>query len=72
MNVKNYPYGKVTKTLKSAVSWLNKNKKKIKLEKYWEFDYPDYCGMPPKICSRLSSDEVDWIQEEIDWLEQED
>lgn len=81
MKIKNYPYGKATKTLKNAVNWLNRNKSKLikkQMEQpkefthlYFnrEFDYPDYWDMPKKISYRLNSDEVDWIQDELgEWF----
>lgn len=66
MKISEYPYGKVTKTLKKAVNWLNTNKKLVKSKQKdcYEFDYPDYWGMPKSISYRLSSSEVDWIQSE--------
>ena len=68
MNVKNYPYGRVSKQLRLAVKWINKNKKKLKQLSSNEevvFDYPYYLGMPNKIHKELESDEVDWIQSEL-------
>jgi len=77
MKIKNYPYGKVTKTLRKAVTWLNNNKRRIVKELkrkeeidfpsnlQYEFDYPSYWDMPKTISRRLSSDEVDWIQDEV-------
>lgn len=78
MRIKDYPYGVPTKTLKAAITWLNRNKKriinKLALEEsptFYIFDYPDYWDMPKKISSRLSGDAVDWIQEETySWLEE--
>lgn len=68
MRIANYPYGKITKTLHKAVRWLNANKKKIGKEQFDLFYHPKYWGMPKTISSRLSGDEVDWIQEETyDW-----
>ncbi len=71
MQIKNYPYGKPTKTLKKAAQWLNRNYcKAIKKEiaEYQDrsqtirefvnelyFDYPFYMGMPKSISYRLSS-----------------
>ena len=66
MKTSAYPYGKVTKTLKNAVSWLNKNKRRLeRTETYDSFDCPDYWGMPGRISCRLNSDEVDWLQEQL-------
>jgi hypothetical protein len=68
MKLKDYPYGKVTKTLKKAVTWLRSNKKKIQKEQEDCFDFPNYWNMPKTICNRLNGDEVDWIQyETYDW-----
>lgn len=64
MRVANYPYGKITKTLRNAITRLNANKKKIGKEQFDYFEYPDYWDMPKMISSRLSSDDVDWIQDE--------
>lgn len=73
MRIKDYPYGKITKTLKKAVEFLSRNRTKIlkehslkNEESYCFFEYPDYLGLPKTISSRLSTDEVDWLQEE--WL----
>jgi methyl coenzyme M reductase alpha subunit len=79
MKINDYPYGKITKTLKNAVSWLNRNniriiKEYLHTEEYtthsdldfYIFDFPDYCGMPKKISYRLNSDEVDWLQDEFE------
>jgi len=52
----------MTKTMAKAIDWLNKNKKQATEI----FDFPDYCGMPKSISSRLSVDEVDWIQGQIE------
>lgn len=50
-----------------AIDWLNKNKYIITKE-YYEFDYPDYGGLPKKISNRLTSEAVDYIQEwTYDW-----
>lgn len=79
MRVSEYPYGKVTKTLKKAADYLNKNYIKIiKHELSYQdeitlddisymFDYPEYLNIPKTISSRLNSDEVDWLQE--GWIE---
>lgn len=77
MKIIEYPYGKVTKTLKKATLFLNRNKVKIykKLLKEcneqnsienmrFSFDFPNYLNMPKSVCSRLNSDEVDWLQSE--------
>lgn len=69
MRVKDFPYGKITKTLKKAVQWLNRNQHKIKKTKDDIFDWPDYWDMPKVISSRLSSDEVDFIQDKtFNWI----
>lgn len=75
MKIKDYPYGKVTKSLRKAVNYLNRNKIRIykdfaKHADNWEeyvrftFDYPDYLDMPKTISHRLNSDQVDWLQSE--------
>lgn len=76
MRIKDYPYGKTTKSLAKAVNYLNLNKIKIYKSllnsellddsEYikFAFDYPDYLYMPKQISSRLNSDEVDWLQAE--------
>jgi hypothetical protein len=73
MRIKDYPYGQPTKTLKKAVTWLNRNKNRL-TKSYLidgdsaDFDYPDYFGMPKTISCRFNTDEVDWLQSEIsDW-----
>lgn len=72
MRIKDYPYGKITKTLRKAVTWLNRNKKKLMKSQFDYFDYPNYWDMPKMISSRLSSDQVDWIQSETcDWSKKE-
>lgn len=38
---------------------------------YVEFDYPDYGGLPKKIYSRLTSDQVDLIQQEVQFCDRE-
>ncbi len=69
MRCSEFCYGKPSKTLKNAVSWLNKNKRRLQKNE-WEFDFPDYWGMPKRISYRLSGDEVDWIQSEVwEWVE---
>jgi hypothetical protein len=66
MRVSNFPYGRITKTLKKAVNWLNKNKRQLEKTKCnGSFDYPYYWDMPKMISYRLSSDEVDWLQGEV-------
>jgi hypothetical protein len=82
MKIKDYPYGKPSKSLVNAVIFLNRNKQKIikryKKEfpnNYWDyyFDYPDYFGLPKRISYRLSTDEVDWIQDETAfWIVKDD
>jgi hypothetical protein len=70
MKIDNYPYGKPTKTLRNAVTWLNLNRRRIEKRycREYAFDYPFYWDMPKKFSSRLTSDQVDWIQEETyDW-----
>jgi hypothetical protein len=55
---------RITKTMHKAVSWLNRNQKRLEKSGVTEqyFDYPDYWGMPKTISRRLSPDEVDWLQ----------
>jgi hypothetical protein len=68
MRTKDYPYGATTKTLRKAVKWLNakmRGRTNLGVLYFEEFDYPDHWGMPKTISSRLSSDQVDWIQSEI-------
>ena len=67
MRIKEYPYSvkrKITKTLKKATTWINRNMKKS-LKSYEEFGYPEFCGMPKSISSRLNTDEADWIEGEF-------
>ena len=70
MRIRDFPYGKITKKLRKAVTWLNRNRKRIE-ENYcreFPFDYPIYWGMPKTVANKLTSDEVDWIQTETyDW-----
>lgn len=79
MKTSEYPYGKVTKSLKKAAAYLNKNYRKI-IKNLLDssenltyddiahsFDYPDYLDMPKSISFRLNTDEVDWLQSE--WFE---
>lgn len=62
IDIKDYQYGKITKQLRSAVTWLNRRKKQFK--KYEDaFDYPDYWGMPKSISRYLTGDQVDFIQD---------
>lgn len=66
MRIDDFPYGKITKTLRNATKWLNSNRHKLEKTKYkGSFDYPDYWDMPKMISSRLGGDEVDWLQAEI-------
>jgi hypothetical protein len=69
MKINDFPYGKITKTLRKATIWLNHNRKRLeKSTCQYSFDYPNYWDMPKIISSRLSGDEVDWLQEEVyDW-----
>jgi len=75
MKTSDYPYGRVTKTLKKAAAYLNRNYKSIINESFklepdltyddiaHSFDYPCYLDMPKSIFGRLNTDEVDWLQE---------
>ena len=60
INVNDYPYGKISKTLRKAVKHLN-----IHGVHGCEFDYPTFGDLPRSIASRLSSDDVDFIQENL-------
>ena len=51
---------------KKAIKWLNENKDKITKKYFWEFDYPDYWGMPKSIYSKLSSSEMDFLLDETE------
>lgn len=64
LKITEYPYGYsgVNKTLRNAVKWLNLNKIRLSKLDYY-FDYPNYWDMPKTISSRLSTDQVDWIQD---------
>jgi hypothetical protein len=53
-----YEYGKVTPAYKLAKQWLSQHG----TNGHEYFDSPDYAGMPKRIASKLSSDEVDFIQ----------
>ena len=67
--LKKYRYGKLSESLKKALTWLINNQEEYKSEIYDFFDYPGYWGMPKDICYKLSSDEVDFIQEiTFDWI----
>lgn len=66
MRTSEFPYGKVTKTLKKAVTWLNRNKRKLEKSKNQDsFDFDDYWDMPRSISYKLGCDEVDWLQSEF-------
>lgn len=64
IKLSSYPYGRITKRLEHAVEWLNSHPFKISNSDY-EFDYPEYCDMPKALYQNLSSDEVDFIQEQL-------
>lgn len=57
---------KHSKTFQKAIENLNDRKaeilEKIATQEYHVFDYPDYWGLPKAISSKLSSEEVDFIQ----------
>lgn len=59
LSIDDFPYGKPSVYLKKAINWLNKHTCK------YEFDFPNYGGMPKSISDRLSSDEVDWLQSQL-------
>lgn len=66
MKISDFPYGKITKTLRKATKWLNANRRKLEKTKcQYSFDYPDYWNMPKILSHRLSGDEVDWLQAEV-------
>ena len=60
-----YPYGKSSAAYKQAKKWLAYHGN----NGYDLFCYPDYAGMPKIISNKLSSDEVDHIQN--CWIERE-
>jgi len=60
IKTKDFIYGRVYKRLEKAVDYLNAN---LKTDFGRPFDYPDYWGMPKSISWKLTSDEVDWLQE---------
>lgn len=81
MKIKNYPYGKPSKSLKKAADYLNKNYVKIINEYindeynkyrhnlyYLIMDDPEYFGVPKIVANRLNTDEIDWLQEEFENL----
>lgn len=81
MKIKDYPYGKPSKSLKKAADYLNRNYIKIINEfifdennqykhdlDYLMFEYPDYLGLDKRISCALTSDDVDWLQEEFIYL----
>lgn len=69
VRISEYSYGKVSKSLRRACDWINKNQLKIKRQLsngfFAEFDYPDYFGLPKSIINRLYTDEVDFIQAQV-------
>lgn len=70
VSASNFPYGKVSLTLLKAAKWINRNQNRIKENEYDYFDYPSYWGLPSSITSKLTSDEVDFIQDETyNWAE---
>lgn len=81
MKIKDYPYGKPSKSLKKAADYLNCNYIKIINEfildvnnqyrydlDYLMFEYPDYLGLDKRIGCALASDDVCWLQEELEGL----
>jgi hypothetical protein len=66
MRIRDYPYGKINKRLRKAVTWLNRNRRRIEqnYSRDHVFDYPLYWGMPKAIAHKLNPDEVDWLQSE--------
>ncbi len=70
VNISEYSFGRTRKVLMEAVKWLNANQRTIAkaiLEGKLcdEFDYPEYWGVPKKIANKLTTDEVDFIQESV-------
>lgn len=70
VNISEFPYGRTRKVLIEVVKWLNANQKAIAKsildEKLCaEFDYPEYWGIPKKIANKLTTDEVDFIQDSV-------
>lgn len=70
VNISKYSYGRARKTLIETAKWLNANQRAIAKaildgKLCDEFDYPEYWGVPKKIANKLSSDEVDFIQESV-------
>ena len=70
VNISEFSYGRTRKVLIEAVKWLNANQRAIAkniLEQKvcLEFDYPEYWGIPKKTANKLTSDEVDFIQESV-------
>jgi hypothetical protein len=81
MKIKDYPYGKPSKSLKKAADYLNRNYIKIINEfisdennqykqdlDYLMFEYPDYLGLDKRIGCALDEDDVFWLDEEFDCL----
>lgn len=57
VNISEFPYGRVTKRLRNAAIWINKNNRKINgpnLEFY----------LPNNIYRKLSPDEFDFLQDQ--------
>jgi hypothetical protein len=70
IHLRNYEYGRIYPRLRKAVDWIHSHRRLIKATCKWGFDFDDYWGMPKKISSKLSSDEVDFIQAETyEWAE---
>jgi hypothetical protein len=72
MKISDYDYGKVTKTLKNAVTFLNRSRGRIIKEMTIQEDHGgdlDYLHgydithyLPPRISCRLNCDEADWLE----------
>ncbi len=70
MRIKDYDCDIPTKSLKKAVTWLNKNKSRLKKERSDYFDFPNYWDMPKNISCRLNEPEVDWLVcQTSNWLD---
>ena len=60
--IDNYPYGKTSSYLITALTMLYAKRVKGNIQYEDYFDFPDYWGLPEDLASKLSPDEVDWIQ----------
>jgi hypothetical protein len=75
IHLRNFKYGRIYSRLRKAINWIHSHRRYIRT-KYIndpdytsEFEYPNYWDMPKKISHNLTSDEVDFIQEETyEWI----